>query len=474
MSASSISSRQFVFCGGFDLAAVLAQFGRNPIEPERAVHFLFGGGGNLRAVFHARQRVLAQCVTALDRALPDGDVVGLRAGEILQRGPERGTRQEAHIHLQPVAQAEADLVLTFREQVGDGRVCGHVVHGSSDHVLFAGRSGEEKVQVAHGLAAAPQGARRGHAFHAGKRRQILSNPLGCRFGGAQQKAPAVLAVFLDAFAQFADLLFAEAGQGSEAALVECCSQFIDGGHAERFPHQGHRFGTHAGQLQQLEHARAITLQQFVAQLQAAAFFNLNNVRGHPLADARDSEQPLGLTAQRGKLHGAAFHRLCRVAVGANPERVAVADFQKIGGLAEQLRNAAIVQVPCLMGSAGQVWRCPRELRDIIAYRLDLHPWRGRMNDRGGDPKKFAAPLLCSFPRAHHLIGLRTFLTLDNVELHIVSLLQALVPVKLDGAVMHENIRAVVAPDEPVALCVVKPLHLALVMRHVRMTSLQAE
>lgn len=67
--------------------------------------------------------------------------------------------------------------------------------------------------------------------------------------------------------------------------------------------------------------------------------------------------------------------------------------------------------------------------------------------------------------SHDLIGLWTFLTLNNVELDFVAFLEALVSVDLNGAVMDKNIGPIIAPDKAVAFCVIKPLDFAFVLRH---------
>ena len=80
--------------GGLDLAAVLAQFRRHEREPERRVDPLLVLAGDSRVVVHAVQAVLVQLQPALDRAVAQDDVVGLRAGEVLQRRAEALARHE--------------------------------------------------------------------------------------------------------------------------------------------------------------------------------------------------------------------------------------------------------------------------------------------------------------------------------------------------------------------------------------------
>lgn len=64
-------------------------------------------------------------------------------------------------------------------------------------------------------------------------------------------------------------------------------------------------------------------------------------------------------------------------------------------------------------------------------------------------------------------SLRSFLTLNNFELHRVAFLQAFVAFGIYGAVMNENVRSVVSSNEPVSFSVVKPLHSTFQTIHVR-------
>ena len=65
-------------------------------------------------------------------------------------------------------------------------------------------------------------------------------------------------------------------------------------------------------------------------------------------------------------------------------------------------------------------------------------------------------------------GLRAFLSLSNLELHLIALLKTLVAFRGDRAVVHEHVRAaVVASDKTVALGVIKPLDRTFQTFHVR-------
>lgn len=67
--------------------------------------------------------------------------------------------------------------------------------------------------------------------------------------------------------------------------------------------------------------------------------------------------------------------------------------------------------------------------------------------------------------ADHLVRLRAFLSLDNIELHLVAFLQTFVPIDLDGAVVHENVRSVVPSDESVPFRIVEPFDFASILSH---------
>src|SRR5438045_8243916 len=57
-------------------------------------------------------------------------------------------------------------------------------------------------------------------------------------------------------------------------------------------------------------------------------------------------------------------------------------------------------------------------------------------------------------------GLRALGTVNDLELHRLALLERAEAVALNGRVVHEDVAASVALDEPVALGVVEPLDLA--------------
>ncbi len=68
-------------------------------------------------------------------------------------------------------------------------------------------------------------------------------------------------------------------------------------------------------------------------------------------------------------------------------------------------------------------------------------------------------------QSNNCVRLGTFLSLNDVEFHVIALFQSFVTIQLDCRVVNENIRPVIASDESVALGVVEPLDLAFVLSH---------
>ena len=66
---------------------------------------------------------------------------------------------------------------------------------------------------------------------------------------------------------------------------------------------------------------------------------------------------------------------------------------------------------------------------------------------------------------NNAVGLRTFFALNDLEDYLVTFLEALVSVFLNGAEMDEHIFAAIVAEKTVALDVVKPLHCSFNLTH---------
>lgn len=59
---------------------------------------------------------------------------------------------------------------------------------------------------------------------------------------------------------------------------------------------------------------------------------------------------------------------------------------------------------------------------------------------------------------HYVCGLWTFLALGDFKLDLIALLQALVSLRGNRAVVNENVRAIRSSDEPVSFRIIEPLY----------------
>ena len=71
-----------------------------------------------------------------------------------------------------------------------------------------------------------------------------------------------------------------------------------------------------------------------------------------------------------------------------------------------------------------------------------------------------------FSNSSYGIGLGTFLSLNDVEFHLVPFFQALVSIELDRAVMNKHVGTIRAPDKPITLRVIEPLYRSFQSFHV--------
>ncbi len=80
-----------------DLTAILSQNRIDEIKPQLLVDSFLVGAGNNRIPI--KKAVLIKLELGLLRHLPQANIMGLGAGEILGRGPEAFRRHHPHIHL---------------------------------------------------------------------------------------------------------------------------------------------------------------------------------------------------------------------------------------------------------------------------------------------------------------------------------------------------------------------------------------
>ena len=127
-SSCSISRGSRPVARQLDLAARLAQLGRDPVQAERAVDLLLGAPGHDLAaspgVRLAREPVLVQRQALVVRHAAQLDVVLLAAGEVEQRRAERLRRHQPQVHLQAVGEPHRGLGVAARQHLGHPVVVG--------------------------------------------------------------------------------------------------------------------------------------------------------------------------------------------------------------------------------------------------------------------------------------------------------------------------------------------------------------
>src|SRR5262245_8855940 len=131
-----------------DLAPILAQFRRNPREPETSINVFFCGARDPLVVLDSEETVLVQFQTEPDRAITERDVVGLRAGEILQRRAAAVRGHEPQIDLNTSAKKHTRLGVSAAQHAFDEAMFDEGIHDGRI------RTGGEDIDVAAGVAAA--------------------------------------------------------------------------------------------------------------------------------------------------------------------------------------------------------------------------------------------------------------------------------------------------------------------------------
>jgi len=228
---------------GFQLAQVLAQLRRNELQTQLLVDLLLGLAGHAFFICHARQPVLTQGVAHLERPLAQRDAVVFGAGEVLQRRSEGIWRKQAHIDLKSAAQLEADLVLAFGQDILDaGEFQDRIHHFVA--LRFVELAGDQHVEIAHRLAAAPQRTGGGNLVHAGQLLEQLDQLARRVIGNVDQKASGDLAVAFNRLQNFLLALFAQPGQLAQLAFPRQPGHALDVTYLESVPDQGDGLGPH--------------------------------------------------------------------------------------------------------------------------------------------------------------------------------------------------------------------------------------
>ena len=86
-----------------DLAAILAELWRDEEQTERTIDLRLRASRNASLVAYPEKSVIVQFEAPLQCPVPEGDIVWLRPGEVLQRRTAALGRDDSEIGLNPVA-----------------------------------------------------------------------------------------------------------------------------------------------------------------------------------------------------------------------------------------------------------------------------------------------------------------------------------------------------------------------------------
>jgi hypothetical protein len=365
--------RQSARGGGLDLAAVLAQFGRNPGQPERGVDLLLG---RARATAPAlEQTVLVELHALCDGQVAQPDVVRLRAGEVHQRRTAACRRDHAQVDLQAVAQHHRRARLAGLQHLRHLRMA----HQLAADCAAVGR-GDEQVQVADGLAPAPQAAGGHRVLHPRRLPQEPQQRLGGLRGDDELEALFAACPLVDRGGDALLGLRAKAGQRADAPVVRGAAQLRQRVHVQVLVQRAHPLGPETGQLQQRVQPRGHLAHQAIEQGEMPGRGQLADL----VAEVGTDAGQLGQAAAGGDLGDQVELEFadypCGVAIGAHAERIRIAQLEQIRHPLERGRDVGIAH----------------------CHGLDLRPARRGTLERG----QAAAAARCRRPAATAWSGMR--------------------------------------------------------------------
>ena len=209
----------------------------------------------------------------------------LGPGEILERGAEGFGREQPHVHLHVIRELHADLVFALDQHLSNTGELDEVVSGASE---VAARN--QQVEVAHGLAAAAQRARRLDALDAFDLADIGRKLLGRVVGGVQPEASRGA---LKDFEGFQDVLlrfFVHPRQFPQSPGLGCGPELVERLDAELAVKQASLLRPDALHLNDLEQGARNLLQHVLVILALAGLDQLLDLGGEVRSDAGDFRQ----------------------------------------------------------------------------------------------------------------------------------------------------------------------------------------
>jgi hypothetical protein len=328
--------RQRPVFGRGDFAAMFTQLRRDEGQPQRLVNTLLSLSGNPLVVFNTKQSVLVQLEAPLNGTVAQGDVVGLRAGEVLLGGAETLERHQPQVRLKPSPQQHARLRLSAREDAFDEAVAGERIHQRRR------RARRQNIEISARLAPAAQAADDRDIRRGGMVSQFSHE---CCRGVVRLGHQAAAGEPLTLFERLEDERFflgAHPFELADATLAGCALEIIEGADLQSPVQQSDRLRADALQPQQVQDGRWKFLQQFLVICAVTGVDELADLRREILADPGNAE------AIGGRQGGGRIAQMCErvrgVSVRADFERVLVLDFEEIADLGKHARDGEVIHV----------------------------------------------------------------------------------------------------------------------------------
>src|SRR5690349_3699401 len=328
--------RQTMLLGERDLTARLAQLGRNPVEAQLGVYFLFGLPGH--ATRSLEQAILVELVPVLLRDLAELDVVRFGAGEVLQgRAVGRGL-DGAEVDLQAAPELHRGARLALGYDFPHFAEPDEPVHDPRARV-----GGYEDVEIADRLAPPAIASGDLDLPDVAARLQVADDRLRLRLGFVQEHAPLGHLRLANAGAHLLFHLGPEALELLHLARVERLRQVGRGFHLELRIQELHALGAEARDAQEIEQAGGEFGRELLAERQLARRDDVADFLGEVLSDTGDLREVfLVPTHEVGNRLRVVPDRARGVAVGPDPEGIRVLDLEEIRDFVEDAGDVGVL------------------------------------------------------------------------------------------------------------------------------------
>ena len=263
--------------------------------------------------------------------------------------------------------------------------------------------GDQQVEVADCILAAPQAAGSRDLIQAAGFRQIRNQFVGGFLAEAQQESAGALAVLRDGFEDLLLKFRAHARKLAQFLLLADPFQIVDGGHFVMLVKQRDALRSQALDAQQLEQGSRVLLEQMIALLKCSALADFLENRRDAFTNAGDiGDLAFGIAQDIVNAFRIAFYGGRGVAIAADAKAILGANFHQVGYFGKQPRDFTIFHACCLrLYPACEARRAPGRRPPNPAFRecgLELH-WRsGGMRRRswldlrpGADRHAIAVP-----------------------------------------------------------------------------------